>query len=102
MHDQDPQILYFPDGAHWTMADQIAHAHSEVSEVFQAIRHGESKERVKEEIADSVYSALTMFHIYGCSDEEIKQTLWRVLWKISKRADVHQEIESFREVESHD
>jgi NTP pyrophosphatase (non-canonical NTP hydrolase) len=96
--------FWLPDGAHWTMADQIAHAHSEVSEVFQAIRHGENRERIKEEIADSVYSAITMFHIYGCTDEEIEETLGSVMWKIAKRADVHSEIKTFKlkAADSHD
>jgi NTP pyrophosphatase (non-canonical NTP hydrolase) len=96
--------FWLPDGTHWTMADQIAHAHSEVSEVFQAIRHGENRERIKEEIADSVYSAITMFHIYGCTDEEIEETLGSVMWKIAKRADVHSEIKTFKlkAADSHD
>jgi NTP pyrophosphatase (non-canonical NTP hydrolase) len=75
-------------GSAWSMDSQIAHAHSEVAEVYQAIRHGESSTRVLEEICDSIYSALTMAHIAGFTDAEIMTEMEEVLRKIERRAGV--------------
>ena len=72
-------------GSTWSLNDQIAHAHSEVAEVYQAVRHGESPERVLEEICDSIYSALTMAHIAGFTDSEVMDELETVLRKIEGR-----------------
>lgn len=72
-------------GSIWSLNDQIAHAHSEVAEVYQAVRHGESSERVLEEICDSIYSALTMAHIAGFTDSEVMDELETVLRKIEGR-----------------
>ena len=70
----------------WEMSDQIAHAHSEVSEVYQAIRHGETNTRVLEEICDSMLSALTMAHVAGFTDAEIMCAMEETTQKIERRA----------------
>ena len=75
-------------GSPWGMDSQIAHAHSEVSEVYQAIRHGETRERILEEICDSIYSALTMAHIGGFTDAEVMGALETTLQKIEGRSGV--------------
>ena len=80
----------------WPVSEQLAHVHSEVSEVYQAMRHGEGRHRIREEMTDVVYAGITLFHIAGFTDAEIMQSLAEVMWKISKRADVHQNIESFK------
>lgn len=44
----------------WTINDQLAHAHSEISEVYQAIRHGEGINRVISENIDVIFDAITL------------------------------------------
>ena len=72
----------------WGLNDQIAHSHSEVSEVYQAVRHGESGERILEEICDSIYAAVTMAHIAGFSDKALMDEMETVLRKIEGRVGI--------------
>ena len=72
----------------WSLNDQIAHAHSEVSEVYQAIRHGETTTRVLEEICDSIYASLTMAHTAGFTDAEIMCAMEETLQKIENRVGI--------------
>ena len=60
------------------------------------MRHGEGRTRVLEEMADVIYSGITLFHIAGATDEEIMDALEQVLWKIAKRVDVHSLITGFK------
>ena len=74
----------------WSIQEQIAHVHSEVSEVYQAIKHGESRDRVLEEICDSILSSITMANIAEFSDYELITGLIKTLRKVQKRAGVLQ------------
>jgi NTP pyrophosphatase (non-canonical NTP hydrolase) len=74
----------------WSMDSQIAHCHSEVSEVYQAIRHNEERARIGEEICDSILSAFTMAHIAGFSDGELGALMELTLQKVEKRAGIRQ------------
>lgn len=68
------------------MSDQIAHAHSEVSEVYQAIKHNEGRARVLEEICDSILSTLTIAYVGGFTDKEIMDRMEFTLQKIESRS----------------
>jgi NTP pyrophosphatase (non-canonical NTP hydrolase) len=69
----------------WSYNDQIAHTHSEVSEVFQAVKHGEGRQRELEEITDAVLAALTMAHVWRFSNRELMQQFERTLDKLRGR-----------------
>lgn len=74
-------------GGHgWGLDSQIAHAHSEVSEVYQAKRHEEGAARILEEICDSILACLTMAHIAGFSDEQVAAAMEETLQKTERRA----------------
>jgi len=75
-------------GDSWELVDQLLHAQSEISEVYSALRKDESRERVLEEMADCIYSAITMFHIFGANDSEIIIALTAVMRKIADRAGI--------------
>ena len=69
----------------WTIFEQICHAHSEVSEVYQALRKFEGRPRYLEEICDSVYASLTMAHVAGFSESELIGGIQHTLEKIERR-----------------
>jgi NTP pyrophosphatase (non-canonical NTP hydrolase) len=79
---------WFAKKGRWDMDSQIAHAHSEVSEVYRAIRKNEGRYKVLEEICDSILSALTMAHVGEYSDEEIMLAMEFTLQKIEQRAGI--------------
>lgn len=70
----------------WAMDTQIAHAHSEIAEVYQAVRRNEGETRVLEEICDSILASLTMAHVAGFTDDEIVASMEYTLQKIERRA----------------
>ena len=72
----------------WSVAAQIAHIHSEVSEVYQAVRHGESRERVLEEIVDVFLTTFTLCNIMNVQSTELNDAFTNKLATISKRIDV--------------
>lgn len=47
----------------WSIEEQALHVHSEVSEVYTAIRKGESINRILHETLDVIYSAFTLLNI---------------------------------------
>ena len=77
---------WFDENGAWPLDTQIAHAHSEVSEVYQAIRHNEGRFKMLEEICDAVLASLTMAHVAGFHDDEIVNAMEYTLQKIERRA----------------
>ena len=71
----------------WTIHEQICHTHSEVTEVYDAIRSGNDLS-VKYEIADVIYAAITLAHVADLTDKEILYALQVVLKKIQRRTDI--------------
>ena len=53
-----------------THNDYIAHAHSEISEVFQAEKHKEGRREKLEEITDAILSTMTS-HAWHFANEEL-------------------------------
>ena len=90
------QIKYIEDnGQCWSVTDQIAHVHSEASEMFDVYRRPmkylterlhPSEEFLKETIY-VIYSAITTSHLSETyhSDEEILEAFEEVMQKIEKR-----------------
>lgn len=84
------------NGGVWDINDQIAHVHSEISEVFQALRHNEGSERVFEEAIDTLFSAITLLTIIRLNqgitkealNEKINECCLKVTKKIYKRAGI--------------
>jgi len=75
-------------GNAWSLTDQICHTHSEVSELYQILRHRgwpECKDEWIEEIWDIALSGIANAHIMGISDEELLDALQRVLNKVKER-----------------
>jgi hypothetical protein len=78
---------------HWSIHEQLNHMHSEVSEIYKAIRVCEEKEHrlffakrhIIDEISDCIYSSITAAHILGYNDEEILKGLSKCLKKIQNR-----------------
>lgn len=75
-------------GHSWSIQDQICHVHSEASEVYTAVRKAEGFDRELEEIADCIFSSITLAHIGGYTDEELLDALIKKLRIIEKRAGV--------------
>ena len=78
--------VYFKRWGIWSLGEQVAHVHSEVSEVYQAKRHNEGNARILEEICDSVLSSITMAHVTGFTDSQVMQAMEETLQKIERRA----------------
>lgn len=74
----------------WSLSEQIAHTHSEVSEVYQAVRHDEGRARILEEICDSVLASFTMADVAGFSQFELSAMMERTLQKVERRAGLRQ------------
>lgn len=77
--------VYTKSYGRWTLQEQIAHVHSEVSEVYQARKHHEGDIRELEEISDVILSGLTLFAIVGADEEAIMQALLDKLSVIEQR-----------------
>ena len=72
-------------GSLWTPQAQINHTFTEVAELNQALRHREPREKIAEEIWDIVFSAITMAHVLGISDQELIYAFNRVTTKLEER-----------------
>ena len=72
----------------WSLDTQIAHAHSEVSEVYQAVRHNEGREKMLEEMCDAVLALITMMHVAGFTDLQIMDEMELTLQKVELRAGI--------------
>lgn len=81
----------------WSIGEQLAHIHSEVSEVFDVNRnknnkYGEKgsiewKENLLDEIADIHLATLTLQDMYGITPEQINNAIDLKLDKLQKRVD---------------
>lgn len=78
----------------WSVYEQLNHCHSEVAELYQALRRpNEAKEPPQDEIWDIVLSALTIAHVMGFNDEILQASLERVLSKIEGRVGIKKVVE---------
>ena len=64
---------------------QIAHAHAEISEVYQAVQHGEPRERVLEEVVDTLLSPYGLARHFGFTDAEIAVSIGKKLKVLDER-----------------
>jgi NTP pyrophosphatase (non-canonical NTP hydrolase) len=79
------------DGKSWPVTDQIAHAHSELSEVFDVWRrpdrYPDPRESMLEEIVDTVFSALVITNLpeVNIQDDKILEAFEKTMQKIESR-----------------
>jgi len=81
-------------GRRWNIYEQICHNHSEVSELYRALRHAGKDvltfhitlEVLAGEIWDIVFSAITNGHILKLSDDDLLLEAGHTLRKIKRRA----------------
>ncbi len=78
---------YIEKNGIWPTGEEIAHIHSEVSEIYEALKHNESKERVLEEMADVIFTDLALAHLLNYSDSDIIHALFSKLQVIEKRVE---------------
>jgi NTP pyrophosphatase (non-canonical NTP hydrolase) len=71
-----------------TANDQIAWIHSEVSEVFQALKKNEGSPRTLEEICDIVLSAIALANLLGFSDATFMDMMELTLQKVEHREEL--------------
>ena len=69
----------------WSIWEQIAHTHSEVSELYDKVKQGATPYFVMEEIFDIVFSGIVNGHVLGYSDEQLIVGLETTLDKIRRR-----------------
>ena len=80
----------------WTVYEQLNHTHSEVSELYEALRSTWKEDsgresivkHLVEEIWDIVFSALTNAHVLGITDHELLEGLDGTLEKIAGRVEL--------------
>ena len=69
----------------WNAPLQIAHIHSEVSEVYQALKHGDERDHVLEEVADVFLSAFTLCNLLEIDSAELENAINKKLAVIVQR-----------------
>src|SRR5689334_376223 len=70
----------------WSLFEQLEHINSEVKEFDEAISSDNQYNKL-EEGCDIIYTVLTMFHLLGFTDKEIKDMLHNDLTKVEKRCE---------------
>ena len=71
-------------GGKWSTGEQIAHTHSEVSELYDAIKK-KGPDDIAGECWDVFFSAVTNLHIIGMNDVDIAAAGVKTLRKIEER-----------------
>ena len=69
----------------WNWDQQIAHVHSEVSEVYQAIKHNDELKHIYEEMADVFLSFLTLANLLGMDSNDIERAVSEKLAVVKER-----------------
>ena len=66
--------------------EQIAHIHSEVSEIYQEYHHKDRAGHDLEEMCDVILATLALAHLVDYSDESIAEQMELTLQKVERRA----------------
>jgi len=69
----------------WSIWEQIVHTHSEVSELYKAVKVDATPVFVLEEIFDIVFSAIANGHVLGYTDQQLFAGLEMTLQKVRRR-----------------
>ena len=69
----------------WDISSQIAHVHSEISEIYQALKHEDGREHILEELADGFLSLFTLANMLEVNGEELVEAIDKKLSVILER-----------------